>query len=189
TGMIRRALAAIAIVATAASAAAQTAPAAQPTFAIVDNSFLVEEAFNQERGVVQNIFSWMRLRGGEWQATFTQEWPVPGVTHQLSYTIPVSRAGGSTGLNDVFVNYRYQLLQEGDGRPAIAPRMSLILPTGDDARDFGGGTTGLQVNIPISKRFGRLYVHGNAGTTWLRGVSRVESVGGSAIWRAAPMLH
>ena len=185
--MIRIA-AAFAIVGVAASAAAQT-PAARPDFAIVDNSFLVEEAFNQERGVFQNIFSWTRIRHGEWEATFTQEWPAPGVRHQVSYTVPFSRALGATGLNDVLVNYRYQLLEEGGGRPAISPRASLILPTGNSSDGFGDGTVGLQVNVPVSKRFGDVYLHGNAGTTWLPGVSHVASVGGSAIWRAAPMFH
>src|SRR5436190_15759745 len=111
------------------------------------------------------------------------------MTHQLSYTVPFSHAGGSTGFNDVLLNYRYQLLTEGDGRPAIAPRASLILPTGNAGNGFGDGRAGLQVNIPVSKRFGDVYVHGNAGTTWLPGVSRAQSVGGSAIWRAAPMFH
>src|SRR5215467_8418171 len=100
----------------AASAVAQPAPA---PFAILDNSFLVEEAFNQERGVVQNIFSWTHIRSGEWIASFTQEWPVFGSAHQLSYTIPFSRLDGSTGFNDVLVNYRYQLVEEGRRRPAM----------------------------------------------------------------------
>ena len=169
-----------------ASALAQPGPA---PFAIIDNSFLVEEAFNQEHGVVQNIFSWTRIRGGEWVASFTQEWPVPGSAHQLSYTIPFSRLNGSTGLNDVFVNYRYQLLEEGPARPAMAPRISLILPTGESIDGFGDGTIGLQLNFPFSKQVGDLYLHGNVGTTWLPGISRIDLVGGSAIWRAGRMLH
>jgi hypothetical protein len=169
-----------------APALAQPAPA---PFAILDNSFLVEEAFNQERGVVQNIFSWTRIRSGEWIASFTQEWPVGGNAHQLSYTIPFSRLDGSTGLNDVLVNYRYQLVEEGRRRPAMAPRVSLILPTGDSIEGFGDGAVGVQLNLPLSKQVGDLYLHGNVGTTWLPGVSRIDLVGGSAIWRAGRMLH
>lgn len=194
--MIGRAFAvAIAILGLAPLANAQgvpapsTGPAAPPVFAIVDNSFLVEEAFNQERGVVQNIFTWTHIRRDEWEDTFTQEWPVPGIAHQLSYTIPFSRTDGSTGLNDVLINYRYQLLEEGDGRPAIAPRASLIRPTDNASKDFGAGTAGLQVNVPVSKRLGRWYLHGDAGTTWLPGFSRADTIGGSAIWSAVPMLH
>src|SRR5262245_40977183 len=134
---LRRLLALLAVVSGGAtSALAQPAPA---PFAILDNSFLVEEAFNQERGVVQNIFSWTRIRSGEWIASFTQEWPVAGSAHQLSYTIPFSRLDGSTGLNDVLVNYRYQLLEEGRGRPAMAPRVSLIFTTGESIDAFGDG--------------------------------------------------
>ena len=171
-----------------ASAHAQPAPP-PPAFGIVDNSFLVEEAFNQERGVVQSIFSWTRIGSGEWVATFTQEWPVPAMEHQLSYTIPFSRLNGSTEVNDVLVNYRYQWLREGAGRPAIAPRASLILPTGNSIHGFGDGTVGLQLNLPVSKQIGAVYLHGNVGTTWLPGVSRIDLVGGSAIWRARRMLH
>jgi hypothetical protein len=64
--------------------------AAQQTTAppgIQDDSFLVEEAYNQERGMVQHINTFSRM----WNSkdliyTFTQEWPMPGdPRHQLSY--------------------------------------------------------------------------------------------------------
>src|SRR5215510_16116014 len=72
---------------------AQEPAVSPPTkFEITDNSFFVEEAFNQDRGIFQNIFSWARDGSGNWNASFTQEWPAPGVTHQLSYTVPF--AGG-----------------------------------------------------------------------------------------------
>ena len=66
-------------------------PDAPPT--IQDNSFLMEEAYNQEEGVVQHINTFQRMRGGDWVATFTQEYPVPRQAHQLSYTIPYERPG------------------------------------------------------------------------------------------------
>jgi hypothetical protein len=77
---------------------------ASEPLAIQDNSFLIEEAYNQEAGVVQHIFTFMRSRGGTYVSTFTQEWPVRGLTHQLSYTLPVQRRRG-----DALINYRYQL--------------------------------------------------------------------------------
>ncbi|MBP8274510.1 MAG: hypothetical protein KAY59_08765, partial [Acidobacteria bacterium] len=86
---ITHTLAAAALVASAAlPAAAQTpAPAAAPApapasaskFGIADNSFLVEEAFNQEFGIFQNIFVMTRSHTGLWSGSFTQEWPVPGM--------------------------------------------------------------------------------------------------------------
>jgi hypothetical protein len=74
---------------------------ASEPLAIQDNSFLIEEAYNQEAGVVQHIFTYMRSRGGTYASTFTQEWPVRGLTHQLSYTLPVQRRRG-----DALINYR-----------------------------------------------------------------------------------
>jgi hypothetical protein len=156
---------------------------------ILDNSFLVEEAFNQDPGVVQNIFTWTRGRDGAWQGSFTQEWPAPGMTHQLSYTLPFSSTGLASGIGDVLLNYRYQLREETAGGPAIAPRLSVILPTGREADDLGSGTAGLQILVPASKQFGDLYVHANAGYTWLPDVQRTTLVAGSGIWRVAPMFN
>lgn len=156
---------------------------------ILDDSFLIEESFNQERGVFQNIFSWTRYRGGPWEASFTQEWPVPGVTHQLSYTLPFASTGEARGLGDVLLNYRYQLREETKSGPAVSPRVSLILPTGRANDRIGDAAIGLQINVPASKQFGDLYIHANGGFTWRRDVQRTAHGGGSAIWRAAPMLN
>jgi len=87
------------------------------------------------------------------------------------------------------LNYRYQLREETAGGPAIAPRLSLILPSGSEADGLGGGTTGLQFNLPLSKQFGNVYVHANAGYTWVPDVQRTTLVAGSVIWRVAPMLN
>ena len=196
-------IAAAALVAVAVDAAAQSAPPpldSSRKFEITDNSFLVEESFNQEAGIFQNIFTWTRTRSGAWEGSFTQEWPLGGMTHQFSYTIPFSGADGVHGVNDVLLNYRYQLLTETSGRPAISPRLSVVLPTGRTTDGLGNGVVGLQVNVPVSKQFGDLYLHGNAGFTWLPSVdvdapdggSRTltsPAVAGSAIWRAAPMLN
>ena len=73
------------------------APAAAP--GIQDNSFLVEEAYNQNFGVVQHISSFTRsFESKDWNYTFTQEWPVPGERHQLSYTLVALHAGAFPGL-------------------------------------------------------------------------------------------
>jgi hypothetical protein len=173
-------------------AAAQTSrPVPDPArkWEITDNSFLVEEAFNQESRVFQNIFTWTRNRGGSWDAGFTQEWPVPGMAHQLSYTIGLSRSGSGLGFGDTLLNYRYQLRTETAGGPAISPRVTLILPTGREADGFGSGTTGVQINVPASKQFGDFYLHANAGFTWLPDVERTPHVAGSGTWRVAPMIN
>src|SRR5919204_1011680 len=85
---------------------------------IQDNSFLLEEAYNQEFGVVQHIQSFARdWQTHEWTYTFTQEWPVDlAPRHQLSYTVPLvhGSAGSGTGVGDVAINYRYQLVGNSD---------------------------------------------------------------------------
>ena len=139
-----------AAVATMASLSLARPAAGQPPdpsrkWEILDNSFLIEESFNQERGVVQNIFSWTRDPGGGWGASFTQEWPAPGTAHQLSYTLPFAAISDATGWGDVFLNYRYQLLEESGSVPAIAPRVSVILPTGRSEDGLGAGTYGIQL--------------------------------------------
>jgi hypothetical protein len=183
----------------AGSAAAQPAAAAiaPEPFAITDNSFLVEEAFNQETGIFQNIVTWTSDADGAWESTFTQEWPAPGIRHQLSYTIPVA-GDDSLGahIGGVLVNYRYQVLEEGIRRPALSPRVSVILPTG--RREDASDRPGLQFNVPISKQYGNFYLHGNAGVTWLHAVPSDREahvnltspqVAASVVWRTKPMLN
>jgi hypothetical protein len=170
---------------------AQNTPAANAArkWEILDNSFLVEEAFNQEAGVVQNILTWTRSRDGSWDGSFTQEWPAPGIAHQLSYTLPFSGTGQAAGIGDVLLNYRFQLRGETERWPALSPRLSVILPTGRTAEGLGSGTAGLQINLPASKQFGDFYLHANAGFTWLPDVQRTPQISGSGIWRVMPALN
>jgi DtxR family Mn-dependent transcriptional regulator len=182
----------------AGAAGAQTpaptpAPAATPAvepFQIMDNSFLVEEAYNQEPRIFQNIFGFTR-QSGEWLLTFTQEWPAPSMRHQLSYTIAAESLESRAGFGDVFLNYRFQALEEGPGRPAFAPRLSAIVPSGRPS--LGGGDGGLQINLPFSKQHRDVAFHWNGGVTWLPRGERDDLVSpflaGSAIYRLRPMLH
>lgn len=79
-----RSLACVVLMAVALPAVTAGEVARRP---LEDNSFLLEEAYNQEAGVVQQIGTFLRGRGGAWVASFTQEWPVPGIEHPLSYTL------------------------------------------------------------------------------------------------------
>lgn len=138
--------------------------------AIEDNSFFIEEAYNQEVGVVQHINT-MALTGSSHRDlfySFTQEWPFRGQAHQLSYTIPITRlAGQSGGFGDILLNYRQQF-GIGQARWAFAPRLSAILPSGSVSRGLGDGTLGVQANLPLSYRLSRTLVsHWNAGLTFL----------------------
>lgn len=175
----------------ARAAAAQTTTPPDDEWKITDNSFLVEEAFNQDPHIVQNIFTFQRVTGREWQFVFTQEWPAPFTRHQLSYTIPVQALAGTTGMGDVLINYRLQVLEEAPGRPAFSPRVSVILPSGDAATE--AGTHGVQVNLPFSKQSGDWYFHWNGGFTWQRTKESTTvttpAIAGSIIYRARQMLN
>lgn len=144
------------------------APAEALGEGIQDNSFLLEEAYNQEAGVVQHISVFTREReGGGWQYGFTQEWPFPGLRHQISYTLSLQHAGeGPTGVGDGALNYRYQLVGDGKAPLAVSPRLSLLVPLGRARDGLGTGGAGFQVALPFSVVIGpRLATHGNAGFT------------------------
>ncbi len=183
----------------------------RPIDVIEDNSFLIEEAYNQEEGVVQHIFNGIytstRRRHG-WTFAFTQEWPVLSQDHQFSYTILSFRlkdgADRVYGIGDLLLNYRYQALYESEMAPAFAPRFSLILPTGSRQKGTGDNVVGYQWNLPFSKKVASLLgVHANFGLTYLpkvkapaaaAGPSPKESlvsynVGASAIVALLPRLH
>ena len=189
--LVKAAQAIVFLLAAAASVYAQAATraAGAKPFEITDNSFLVEEAFNQEAGVFQNIFGAMRSNGG-WTSTFTQEWPLGSETHQFSYTAAFLDAGGHAGFGDTLLNYRYQALVEGPGRPAFSPRLSLVIPSGDSDEGLGQGSWGLQMNLPFSKQRGDWYLHWNAGVTWLEDPGLTSPfIAGSAIYRLRPMFN
>ena len=184
--------AAMLLFAFAAKASAQTKP-----FQIIDNSFLVEEAFNQEPGIFQNIFGISAGEGGAWEAAFTQEWPLFSHTHQFSFTVPAVSADGNTGLGDVMINYRLQAL-DGEGTSlAFSPRVSLILGTGNEDRGLGSGGTGWQINLPFSRQVGDAYFHWNAGLTHTADPDELPGerypvtphVALSGIWRVRPMFN
>lgn len=167
--------------------------------AIEDNSYFIEEAYNQEDRVVQHISNgrYSLLSSHDFAYSFTQEWPVFSQKHQFSYTIGFSslNSGNVFGLNDVMLNYRYQLTGH-DAFITLAPRVSLIIPTGNAKKDLGTGVFGYQFNLPASKRISNKFVfHANAGFTLLPNVESTDAydevtqnnftainLGASSIW-------
>jgi DtxR family Mn-dependent transcriptional regulator len=174
----------LAVLLTGGVAAAQGAPATGSSrpFEILDNSFLVEEAFNQEAGIFQNILTVFR-GDGVWDLGFTQEWPVGTQRHQFSYTVPFSGIDGIRGVGDIMINYRFQALMETPSRPAFSPRISLIQPTGDEGKGLGTGEFGWQTNLPVSKQVGDFYLHANGGVTWFSTGSSTPAPGGGGVTR------
>lgn len=155
--------------------------------AIEDNSFLIEEAYNQEAGVVQHIFNgYFPNATKDVTYSLTQEWPMASQTHQFSYTIVFqSLSGRSSGLGDALINYRYQLSDDNNWC-WIAPRLSIILPTGRSADGLGSGVVGLQINLPASKRWtNELVSHVNIGATILPNVEGFAA-GGTSVRKTLP---
>ncbi len=170
---------------------------------IQDNSFLVEEAYNQETGVVQHISTFTRFQETkDWIYTFTQEWPVFSQKHQFSFTLPWQRLAsldGKQAFGDVALNYRYQLVGDGDAPVAFSPRFSLLLPTGDEKLGYGKGSLGYQVNLPVSFTLGSAFVgHTNLGATRTpnaknsaaeQATTQDLALGQSFIWLAHPRFN
>ncbi len=173
---------------------------AEENLPIRDNSFLIEEAYNQEAGIIQHINTFTRTRGGDWLYTFTEEIPVSSQKHQFSFTLPVQKVGGFSGergIGDIAINYRYQLV--ANKKTAVAPRFSLLLPTGNFRKERGAGGVGFQFNLPVSVQLSRKFVaHSNAGLTFTprsrnilgeRARTVDYNLGQSIVWLAASRFN
>ena len=148
-----------------------------PEWKIQDNSFLVEEAYNQDPRVVQHITTMIRDSDHHWIGTFTQEWPMGGIKNQISYTLPLD------GTSDALINYRYQLLGNGETRAACAPRLSLIVGSRHD-RHFGAQAL-VPVSVVINDRF---VTHWDAGANIEHGHT-TKLAAASVILAARPEVH
>jgi hypothetical protein len=160
-----------------------TAPLASQSPRIEDNSFLIEEAYNQEPGVVQHINTWQRsLRVSSWSYVFTQEWPIGSLRHQISYNVLVGEAArANVHFNGLGLNYRYQLTP-ADGRAAMAPRLSVLMPSHD--------RVGTQIQLPLSVEMGSAFVgHWNAGMSMTPRSLTLYNLGASVVWLARPTFN
>ena len=86
------------------------------------------------------------------------------------------------------LNYRYQLQTETNLRPAIAPRVSLVLPLSNHSLDgIGEGSFGYELMLPVSKIVtDRITLNFNAGLRSMFDVAghqpTIYRLGGSAIY-------
>lgn len=185
-------------------AAGQAAPVVEQTPSIQDNSFLVEEAYNQEDGVIQHISSFQRLANSrDWAYSFTDEWPLRTEKHQLSFTMLATHSGSypnsGAGWGDTALNYRYQAIGSGTTRVAFAPRLTVLLPTGNSEVGRGIGGYALQTNLPLSVVVSKRFVtHWNAGATWAPKAKNElgnhagtvgVNLGQSIVWLAKPRFN
>jgi hypothetical protein len=82
---------------------------------------------------------------------------------------------------------------------AVAPRLSVLFPTGDWKSELGTGAVGVQTLIPVSVRLSdRFIANGNVGVTSIPRAHSAEDeradltiplVGGSLIWLASPTFN
>lgn len=145
---------------------------------------------------MQHISSFARQRDGSWVYSFTDEWPVFSQKHQFSVTFLAGHVVApqlDTGIGDVLLNYRYQLVGSGDTRVAISPRVSVLLRTGFEEVGLRTGGNGLQFNFPVSiVLHDKVVTHVNAGVTYVPSAHNAKgetaalhgyNIGDSLIWQ------
>ena len=132
---------------------------------VADNSFFLEEAYNQEDRVVQHIISVTipAHRVDQGTISFTEEVPLSGQKHQLALTIPYEvREFYEDGMGDLSIHYRYQLLPATD-RFAMSPRLSVMYGSTIGSAGVYDAALGFELGIPVSAQIGnRLDLHLNA---------------------------
>ncbi|HXG51411.1 MAG TPA: transporter [candidate division Zixibacteria bacterium] len=157
------------------SGPAASAAEPRPIDGFSDHSFLIEEAYNQERGEVQHILKALYSKDSRrpgWSFAVEQEWWLFNEDHQLSFSIPFFRLRDEgkrqRGVGDIAVAYRYQLAEETASVPAVAPKFGLIFPTGNRNEGTGDGVVGYEWSLAASKKVAsRWAVHANLGLTYL----------------------
>jgi len=173
-----------------------------PAPKIRDNLFLLEEAYNQEPGVIQHIQA-LRFdpEDGLWDYSFTEEWPMPTTaTRSRSRCPSSSRTAGRPAWGTSWSTTVFRRTgREGPTGLAIAPRLSLVLPSGSAEDGTGRGGLGFQGNLPVSIELGdRFVAHLNGGFTVTpeaqspngREDATVGANAGAAIvWLALPWLN
>jgi hypothetical protein len=167
----RAAVAALLLSTLAAGIASADDDDPRPAAGIKDNSFLIDEAYNQGPGDIQHILTLQR-QYRDWYLAFTQEWALGSQTHQMSYSVPYLRLRSdgqrARGIGDAEISYRYQAWMETATSPAFAPGVTLIVPTGSQSRGLGDGSLGVEVMLPFSKIVSdRVTLHANAAVTRL----------------------
>jgi hypothetical protein len=131
---------------------------------IEDNSFLVEEAFNQSPGVIQYTVI-NQVNRGIAELNLECEMPLKGEFHQLSVSIPAKVFQSTVGIEDIMISYR-PLLLDRHRWAMVTPRVSVILPTGKVSRGFGDGSWGIECNVALTKQLSRrLISHVNVGSS------------------------
>ncbi len=183
---------------------------------IEDNSMFIEEAFNQEAGVIQHISNFI-YNGGNFFYGYTQEIPLADVKQQFSFgfsyasfkkpTDATNSNFKTNGIGDILLNYRPLVWGKNDWALVI-PRFTVIVPTGNSQYGFGQGGWGGQFNLAVTKRLNsKITTHYNAGYTVITKADHyaytadgtptlayeknigASNIGASAIWLVKPKFN
>ena len=167
---------------------AARAQAARP-FEITDNSFLVEEAFNQEAGIFQNIATFRMNARDE-------------LGHELHAGVAAVQPSASDLLHDPLRGSDRRSGRRRRNDPLSHPAadrgrrnagvLAAHLPDRAERqrdRGLGNGSAGWQVNLPFSEQAGDTYLHWNVGGDPAVDGLFTPHAGASAIWRARPMVN
>lgn len=151
-----------------------------------DNSFLLDEAFTQPKGVWQNIVT-VYARKDNFTTSFSQQIPITD-RHQFGYTLNYGVVGSSdAGFGDVYLHYNYAWKGKAD-KILLMPEFTLIIPTGKD-RGYGGW--GAQIALAATKRLSqKVLTHYNIGYSYVSRADRtffqedlhLQNVGASVVW-------
>lgn len=144
--------------------------------AIEDNSFLLEEAFNQKKGEYQFIHNYQSSTDGGQEYFFQVEAPLTHETHQLSFDFSYLEKS----ISDTRLNYRFQSYKK-KGK-MHTERVSIVSPTGSVKRGSGRGVYGLELlqsaTFPLS---GPLVNHWNLGMTFFEQRSHTDFTLGTSL--------
>ncbi|HEY0653586.1 MAG TPA: hypothetical protein VGD65_10690 [Chryseosolibacter sp.] len=131
---------------------------------IEDNSFIIEEAFNQSPGVIQYTASSQVANDGT-AINLECELPLSGERHQLSFSLPTKVSSFTFAVEELMISYR-PLVSGRHRWIMITPRLSLIVPTATIEPRLNGGTFGIEWNFALTKRLSRNVIsHINLGST------------------------
>ncbi len=91
--------------------------------------------------------------------------------HLFSYTLQkdgknaLQGTSGAVGVGDIAIAAKALFGEEGRLAPAIAGRLALKLPTGDDDRALGSGAVDVGLGLAVEKTFGPIHIYLNTGLT------------------------
>jgi hypothetical protein len=125
-------------------------------------SFLLEEAWKGEESLAQKSV-W--FDGELWSFALYAEWTTPATRHTASASVPFEYERGSSARGgDLSLDYRFHVLDDRDGRVALAPRLSLLsVPSGEGS----GRERALEAMVPLTVIHSqRLVTHWNVSARW-----------------------